>query len=109
MSELHSNPDPITKDEVEAIVEADAELEWSEADWVDMVDPGKRKPTRYFMILWQDEPCFWWQRSQVICSGPTEEQVGKLVDIAAKLKAKVVGEEGEVYSPDNWQTKYRGE
>lgn len=94
--------------DVDALIEADNELEWSTEDWVDMRDGQKRKPTRYFMILWHGDPCFWWYRNEIRCSSPSEERTGKLVGIATKLNAKVVGDDGEQYLHDSWQATYRG-
>jgi hypothetical protein len=101
--------DPITKRDVDELIASDSELEWSADDWVDMRDGRGKKVTRYFMILWQGQPCFWWYRDQIKCAGPTEEQVGKMVGMAAKLRAKVLGDDGEAYRPGTWQAAYRGE
>jgi hypothetical protein len=49
------------------------------------------------MILLNGTPCFWWYRDQLLCSGPDDEHVAKLVHIASALKARVVGDDGEVY------------
>lgn len=53
--------------------------------------------TRYFMITWRGAPCFWWYRDQVVCSGPEEAQLIKLVQIARGLGASVIGDDGERY------------
>jgi len=106
---LDAEESPITKPEVDALIAADNDLAWSTNNWVDMRDGNRRKPTRYYMILWQGEPCLWWYRNEIQCSGPTEEQIGKLVEIATKLKARVVGDDGEFYLPENRQPTYRGE
>jgi hypothetical protein len=87
---------PITKQDVDALIVADSELAWSTTDYIDMSDKaGVSK--RYFMITWRGEPCFWWYRDQVQCSGPSEVQVSKLVQMARALNAHVVGDDGEIY------------
>ena len=106
---LDAAQDPITKSQVDVLVDSDDELEWSTEDWVDLTDGRKRKPTRYFMILWQGEPCFLWCRCEITCSGPSEAQTGKLVEIAGKLNAHVEGDDGEHYTLGGWQSTYRGE
>jgi hypothetical protein len=88
--------DPITKAEVDALIASDSELAWSSADWMDMSDK-KGKVTRYFAILWNGEPCFWWYRDEIRCGGPCEEQVAKMVRMANKLGANVIGDDDEVY------------
>jgi hypothetical protein len=101
--------DPITKDEVDALVASDPELSWSGRDWVDMSDDGGNRVTRYYAILWKGEPCFFWRRDQITCSGPSEDQVGKMVEMAASIGARARGDDGEVYRPDMWRAVYRGE
>jgi hypothetical protein len=86
---------PITHEEIDAIITADPELEWS-TDYVDMAD-DEGKATRYFMIAWLNDPCFWWYKDQVISSSPNEDQIMKLIRIAKRLNAIVVGDEGERY------------
>ncbi len=87
---------PITKQDVEALIAADSELAWSTADYVDMTDRTEVS-TRYYMIAWRGQPCFWWYRDQIQCSGPDEAQVSKLVQISRVLHAHVVGDDGEIY------------
>ena len=106
---LDAANDPITKDEVDALIASDPELAWSAKEWGSMRDGAGQKITRYFMILWNGDPCFWWYRDQIMCSGPSEEQVGKLVEMAVKLRANAFGDDGEAYPPDTWRAVYRGE
>lgn len=106
---LDAADDPVTKQQVDALVESDPELAWSVNEWVDMRDGRGKKITRYYMILWNDRPCFWRYRDQIWCARPTEEQVGKLVEMAAKLGANVLGDDGESYQTETWRAVYRGE
>jgi hypothetical protein len=87
---------PITKQDVDALIAADAELAWSTTDYVDMRDDAGAV-TRYWMISWRGQPCFWWYRDQMECSGPEEAQIAKLVQMARALGARVVGDDGETY------------
>lgn len=96
---------PIAKEEVDSLIVADAELAWFTTDYVDMVEAGAS--TRYYMITWRGEPCFWWYRNQVKCAGPSEAQVSKLLQMARILNAQVVGDDGEVY-PLEQQTSSTG-
>ncbi len=86
---------PITKQDVDALVAADSELKWSTTDFVDMADDGVT--TRYYMIIWQGSPCFWWYRDQILCSRPDEAQQLKLAQIARALNGYAVGDDGERY------------
>lgn len=91
---INAKENPITKDEVDRLVEFDPELEWS-ADYVDMQEAGM--VLRYWMISWQGSSCFWWYRDQILCSNPDELQTRKLIRIADELNAQVVGDDGEKY------------
>ncbi len=53
--------------------------------------------TRYYMITWRGQPCFWWYRDQIQCSGPDDAQQLKLAQMARALNAFVVGDDGERY------------
>jgi hypothetical protein len=87
---------PITKQDVDALIAADSELAWSNTDYVDMNDEVGVS-TRHFMIAWRGEPCFWWYRDQIQCSGPDDAQQAKLVQMAQALNAYAVGDDGEIY------------
>src|SRR5436190_11245531 len=87
---------PITRQDVDALVAADSELAWSSSDYVDMKDDAGVS-TRYYIITWRGQPCFWWYRDQILCSGPDDAQVSKLVQMARALKAHAVGDDGEIY------------
>ena len=90
---------PITKQEVDALIAADSEMGWSTTDYVDMADEAGVS-TRYYMITWRAQPCFWWYRDQIRCSGPDEAQVSKLVQMSRVLHAHAVGDDGEIYPLD---------
>jgi hypothetical protein len=87
---------PITKQDVDALIASDSELSWSTTDYVDMADEGGVS-TRYFMIAWRGQPCFWWYRDQIQCSGPDDAQQSKLVQMARALGAFAVADDGETY------------
>lgn len=93
---LDAASNPISKQEVELLIAEDSELEWSSSDYVDMND-GNGAITRYFMINWQGIPCFWWYSDQILCSGPDDAQMVKMVDMARAIDAFVVGDDGEIY------------
>lgn len=86
---------PITWDEVNGLIASDPELEWSTADYVEMKDNDVT--TCYYMICWQGRPCFWWHRDQITCATPDEAQTLKVIEIAGKLGAQVVGDDDERY------------
>ena len=93
---LEASSAPITKEDVNALIESDPELEWSSSDYIDMSD-NTGAVVRYYMIKWQNISCFWWYRDQIQCSGADDAQQLKLAQIARTLNAYAVGDEGERY------------
>src|SRR5260370_20229630 len=93
---LNASTAPITKEDVNALIASDPELEWSTSDYVDMRD-DTGAVTRYFMIRWRSASCFWWYRDQIQCSGADESQQLKIAQIARALNAYAVGDDGERY------------
>jgi hypothetical protein len=87
---------PITKPEVDAVVAADPELGWSSDDFVEMKD-ATGVSSRYYMIVWNGQPSFWWYRDQIIASGCDENALPKLIQLSRALGAQVIGDDGERY------------
>jgi hypothetical protein len=96
---LEASSAPITRRDVDTLMASDPELAWSTTDYVDMSDDGGAV-TRYWMMTWRGQPCFWWCRDQIQCSGPDEAQQSKLVQMARALNAFVVGDDGEIHHSD---------
>ena len=96
---LDADEKPIAKSAVDTLIENDDELEWSATNWVDMVDDETGEVIRYFMIEWNGRACFWWHKNEITCSGPDEEQIRKLTELAEGLSAFVIGDDGEHYPP----------
>lgn len=96
---LEASQAPITKQDVDALIAGDPELTWSTTDYVDLRDDAGAV-VRYYMIVWRGQPCFWWYRDQIQCSGPDEAQQSKLVQMALALDAFAVGDDGEIYDAD---------
>jgi hypothetical protein len=93
---LDAANDPVTKKHFDELITSDPELAWSTKDWIDMSD-DHGKVSRYFAILWKGEPSFWWHRDEIRCSGPTEDQLAKMIAMAVELDANVIGDDGEEY------------
>jgi hypothetical protein len=86
---------PITWDEVNLLIQADPELEWSASEF--METNGMEDTARFYMISWKGRSSFWWYRDQILCATPDEQQVAKLIEIATKLNAHTIGDDGEKY------------
>ena len=86
---------PVTLEDTNHIIENDPKLDWSQSDYVDMNE--STGTVRYYMINWVGVPCFWWYRDQIIGATPDEQRTKKLVEIAERLNAYVIGDDGERY------------
>ncbi len=95
---LDAESNPITKSDVDHLLSSEPDLQWSTTDYVDMRDTKNGTINRYFMILWNGDPVFWWYKAEIRCSNPQKAQIIKMVQIARALDAKVVGDEEEEYS-----------
>jgi hypothetical protein len=87
---------PITREEVAKLIEADPDLEWSVSDYVDMKDETGAA-ARFPLIAWRGRSCFWWYRDQIICKDPDQDQMAKMIRMGDALKAQVIGDDGEKY------------
>ena len=93
---LEALMNPIMREEVDRLIQSDRELEWSSSDYVEMKQEGGI--IRFYMIAWKGSSCFLWHEDQITCATPDDEQVEKLIGIARKLEANVVGDDGERYT-----------
>jgi len=93
---LDAATNPITREDVDRLIQSDPELEWSSSDYVEMKQEGGIG--RFYLIAWNGRSCFVWSEDQITCATPDEPQVAKLIGIAERLKANVVGDDGEQYT-----------
>jgi len=80
---------PITRDEVNALIDSDPELEWSPSG-----EGGEGN--RNQLIGWRGASMRW-ERDQMVCADPGAALIAKLIRIAQVLKANVIGDNGEKY------------
>jgi hypothetical protein len=93
---LDAADDPITKPHVDALIAADAELEWSRDVW-DKVSAASAIINRALAIRWRGQACFWWYRHGIRCTSPNAEELAKMIDMAVALDANVIGTDGTEY------------
>jgi hypothetical protein len=97
---MDAGDDLITKEEVDALIESDPELAWSTNHWEDVEDE-KGRVVREYAILWNGEPAFCYNGSEVIMrAGDDRNQLLKFVRMAVALEAYCVGDDGEQYKLD---------
>jgi hypothetical protein len=73
--------DPITRAQVDDLIGRDPELAWA---------PDRESCS----ILWEGRPAFWWDRYEIRCAMPTEDELAKMIAIAIELDANVVRDDG---------------
>jgi hypothetical protein len=93
---LSAESRPIPKADVDKLIADDSELGWSKVDFTDMLNEAGVM-ARYYAILWHGEPTFIWYKSRIKCTDPDQDEIRKMVDMAAKLDARVFGDEDEQY------------
>ena len=89
-------------------------FEISEGEWSDLVrsDPELESdvPLGANAALWKSENgevrgWFDWYSGTVFTTNPDRDTLGKLLDLAQKLGARVQGDEGELYkTTDDWRS-----
>jgi hypothetical protein len=90
---VEASSNPITKEDVDAVIASDRELAWSTSDYALEADGSRR----YDAITWNGAPSFWWHHNKIVCKTPNEKQIIKLVRMAQLLGAYCVGDDGERY------------
>ena len=96
---------PITHEEWLRFVEAEPSLRTSETDYTEWKSFG-----RIYSTVWTERPDpengpdhLLWYKYAVTVWHPDETIVAKMVEIARKLRANVIGEEGEFYGKiESW-------
>ncbi len=93
---------PISHEEWLQFVEGEPSLETSRTDYTEWKDIG-----RIYSTVWLECPDpkngpnqLHWYDFAITVWHPDEAIIAKMVEIAARLKANVIGEEGEFYGQD---------
>src|SRR6266436_2386517 len=90
---------PIPEEEWKAIVETDPSLRISHEDYFERrTDDGRVE--RINLVIWEDHPDrvpFWFEDGAIQAKNPDEKTVEKMVELARRLNARVLGEEDEEY------------
>jgi hypothetical protein len=95
-----SGQHPISEADWNALVESDASLKLSPTDYYERRTPDG-KTEKLPMVIWTAHPSrppFLLMDGAIYIKSPNEATVEKMVEMAGKLKARVVDEDGEVYS-----------
>ena len=78
-------------------------------EWLDYVstdseivaDPITRDPEKYVLVSRPEPWPLWWTKSgEIQTTNPDEGVIGKLVEIAEALDARVLGDDDEIYGMD---------
>ena len=90
---------PIAEADWKRLLQSDPSLEVSPTDYYDR-RPNDGRTERFQMVLWTahpDRPPFMLIDGAVQIKSPDDATIRKMVEMASKLGARVVGEEGEIY------------
>lgn len=90
---------PIPRDDWAAVVAADPELGWSSSDYVEM--GAETGVVREYAAVWLRHPenvPFWYDNGAIETKNPDETTIRKLIELARRLNARCVGEDGEDYT-----------
>ncbi len=87
---------PLEKSEIDELIASDEELAWSDLNFVDYQE-STGEVVRLFAVLWQGAPNFIWNGYEIMCHNPNEAQMYKMAAMAKKLKANLVGNDGQKY------------
>ena len=100
-----SEESPITNDEWLAYVRGDPEFheDGYSDDLEDLSNPASVRRTPLFG--WrkggktrEDNPCFSWSPCEIVVKNPDEKTIKKMLEVARVFSAKVIGDDGEIYS-----------
>ena len=93
---------PILEFEWKAIAENDSELIYSNNDYYDRTnDEGQIERFHPWIIASHpDKPPLWFIDGAIDSKNPDKLTIKKMVELAEKLNAKVIGEDGEVYDSE---------
>ena len=101
---------PISDAEVKQLVASDQTLAVSTTDYYDR-DGGEGETERIPAILWTTHPdeevAFWFQDGEITAKNPDDATIIKMLEMAERLQAQLLGDDGEVYqatsSPPGWE------
>jgi hypothetical protein len=100
-SSLDHSDHPIPEGEWQAVVRSDTSLRISQEDYFER-KAGDGTIERMQLVIWQEHPDripFWYEEGAVFTKNPDEKTIEKMVQLATKLEARVLGEEDEEYLP----------
>lgn len=98
---LETKRSPISKEEWEKIVAEDQELQLSTDDYYERMQDAKRE--RFHPIIWTTHPDrvpLWFIDGAIEVKNADQSTVRKMVQLARKLNARVIGEAEEEYGED---------
>jgi hypothetical protein len=102
---------PISTNELTQLIASDPDLVVSTADYYDRTaEEGDTE--RIHAILWTAHPeevSLWFQDGEITAKNPDDLTIVKMLEIAERLHARVLGDDGEAYeltsSPPGWEAR----
>ena len=98
---LHSTQRPIAEAAWMALVDTDPSLEIRSADYYEYRESTTGEVKRIHPVVWTAHPkepaAFWFMHGEIRMKNPDDLVVEKMKEIATKLGANLLGDEGEEY------------
>jgi hypothetical protein len=88
--------DPITGEDIDALLASDPELSWTPGELYDTRDELGR-PARCFVLRWREQPCFEYVAGEIRYAGTELRKIAKLVELGKHIDGRVIGDDGERY------------
>ena len=96
-----SEQQPISEAEWRELVDADPTLEVCQEDYYARESNGQRE--QFHPVIWvthPGRPCFWHMDGKITKKYPDDALIDKMIEIAQKLNARVLGDDGEEYTAE---------
>ena len=98
---IRSNEAPITEEDWLAVVDTDPELIVSADDYYDTKDRHTGAVRRVHAVSWTAHPeepwPLWHDGDEILTKNADEPTIGKMKQLAQRLNARVLGDDGESY------------
>jgi hypothetical protein len=99
---LDADANPISEAEWHEAVAKDPSLLLSTEDYYEAKD-ANGGIVRTAAVVWDRDPdvAFWFERSEVTAKNPKDDTIVKLLELASRLNARLLGDEDEEYLPSD--------
>jgi len=100
---------PISLSEWEGVATGDPDLRYATENYYQRrtLGGGSERIHPWLLVSHPEEPPLWFMDGAISCKNPDEATIRKMVVLAEKLGARVIGEEGETYDAEGQCTPWK--